>query len=294
MDMTGAAQDIQELVHAFAQVEGRELSHMKELWQARRFSFIHEACPKDVTQDFFMQALYSSALGFVVGDRAIAWKIGGLYVLYMLYETQLTEKRFKIYLSLEELEQLCILVKELKRHDCVVALKVIKFMLQRKVFLYGCVAINQRSIADSCDKLAAQAASRLHHARNRLLSNLPIQEHLYTDLTQDLLLDDFKHIDQEYEAAKNHVLTGLGTYDRVVDMPSFQDSNTTLGEELKEMVSDWDLQRKPFCPLPLDSHEEELVPQKRQRQKRGGEVRPIQQVRTEDDLLADEIMGLLE
>lgn len=44
-------------------VEGRELSHMKELWQARRFSFIHEACPKDVTQDFFMQALYSSALG---------------------------------------------------------------------------------------------------------------------------------------------------------------------------------------------------------------------------------------
>ncbi|CAM6042586.1 unnamed protein product [Sphagnum compactum] len=294
MDMTGAAQDIQELVHAFAQVEGRELSHMKELWQGRRFSFIHEACPKDVTQDFFMQALYSSALGFIVGDRAIAWKIGGLYVLYMLYETQLTEKRFKIYLSLEELEQLCILVKELKQHDCVVALKVIKFMLQRKVFLYGCVAINQRSIADSCNKLAAQAASRLHHARNRLLSNLPIQEHLYTDLTQDLSLDDFKHIDQEYEAAKNHVLTGLGTYDRVVDMPSFQDSNTTLGEELKEMVSDWERQRKPFCPLPLDSHEEELVPQKRQRQKRGGEVRPTQQVRTEDDLLADEIMGLLE
>jgi hypothetical protein len=68
-----------------------------------------------------------------------------------------------------------------------------------------------------------------------------------------LLLDDFKHIGQEYEAAKNHVLTGLGTYDRVVDMPSFQDSNTTLGEELKEMVSDWELQRKPFCPLPLDT-----------------------------------------
>jgi len=52
------------------------------------------------------------------------------------------------------------------------------------------------------------------------------------------------------------MLLGLGTYDRVVDMPSFQDSNTTLGEELKEMVSDWELQRKPFCPLPLDSHEE--------------------------------------
>jgi hypothetical protein len=132
--------------------------------------------------------------GFVVGDRAIAWKIGGLYVLYMLYETQLTEKRFKIYLSLEELEQLCILVKELKRHDCVVALKVIKFMLQRKVFLYGCVAINQRSIADSCDKLAAQAASRLHHARNRLLSNLPIQEHLYTDLVSSDLCFSVAHM----------------------------------------------------------------------------------------------------
>jgi hypothetical protein len=44
--------------------------------------------------------IYFGMTGFVVGDRAIAWKIGGLYVLYMLYETQLTEKRFKIYLSL--------------------------------------------------------------------------------------------------------------------------------------------------------------------------------------------------
>jgi hypothetical protein len=48
----------------------------------------------------FFFFFFPGMTGFVGGDRAIAWKIGGLYVLYILYETQLTEKRFKIYLSL--------------------------------------------------------------------------------------------------------------------------------------------------------------------------------------------------
>lgn len=44
------------------QMEAMRLDQLKDLWKSRSFSFIHEARPKDTTQAFFMQSLYSSAL----------------------------------------------------------------------------------------------------------------------------------------------------------------------------------------------------------------------------------------
>ena len=45
------------------QIGGVELSQMKKLWQDRLFSFIHEAKPTNIDPGFFMQAMYSYALG---------------------------------------------------------------------------------------------------------------------------------------------------------------------------------------------------------------------------------------
>jgi hypothetical protein len=36
----------------------------------------------------------------VKSDKSLSWKIGGLYVLYCLYETQFVEPYYLIYLSL--------------------------------------------------------------------------------------------------------------------------------------------------------------------------------------------------
>lgn len=167
--------------------------------------------------------------GYVKSDNSFSWKLGGLFVLYCLYETQLFNPRFLIYLSLgkilllsysshqkflqqvftstlqrgsghlilpvcnmfyawicwscahivlrkttcglnvktEDLEKLHSLVKELKRIEHVEGLKVVQTMLTDKVFLFGCVAVDQKSISDACDKLAREAGARLKHARSR-------------------------------------------------------------------------------------------------------------------------------
>ncbi|MCO5605533.1 hypothetical protein L7F22_059716 [Adiantum nelumboides] len=99
MDLSAFTADIDDLLAAFVEMDGKELAQMKELWRSRSFTFIHEARPSHVNPGFFMQALYSCALDYMGRTSQWSRKLGGLYVLYILYETQLFVPPFKIYLS---------------------------------------------------------------------------------------------------------------------------------------------------------------------------------------------------
>lgn len=293
MDLSAASRDIHELVEAFAQQEGMWLWQMKELWKGRGFSFIHEACPKDTTQAFFMQSLYSSALGHVKSvEKTLSWKLGGLYVLYCLYETQYVEPFYLIYLSLEDLEKLHGLVKELRQIEHAEALKVVRTMLRKETFLFGCVSVDQKSIADACEKLANQAAARLTHARFRLLANVPLQEHVYGSLNQDLSLDSVLSLVQDYAATKKQVFTGLGVLEEDTAGAS------SFGDELKEVADNWEVQKKDLLSINgLEIQPLKIKPaQPKRKRQQASEIIPQEQVdvQTEEDLLADEILGLID
>lgn len=92
--------DIDELVDEFTQIEATTLAEMKVIWRGRKFSFIHEARPTDKDSAFFMQTLYDRAISHMVGGDSFSRRLAGLYALYCLYETQLFDRPFKIYLSL--------------------------------------------------------------------------------------------------------------------------------------------------------------------------------------------------
>ncbi|XP_024398800.1 uncharacterized protein [Physcomitrium patens] len=294
MDLSAAGRDIHELVEAFAQAEEMSLRQLKELWKIRGFSFIHEACPKDTTQAFFMQSLYSSALGHVkCVERTLSWKLGGLFVLYCLYETQYVEPFYLIYLSLEDLERLHGLVKELRRIEHAEALKVLRTMLRKEAFLFGCVSVDQKSIADACEKLANQAAARLKHARFKLLANVPLQEHIYRSLTEDLSLDSVMSLVRDYAEAKQQVFTGLGVLgdDRTGAVPNF-------AEELRETADDWEIQKKDLLSINgLEIPPLRMQPsQPKRKRQNASEIVQKEEVGapTEEDLLADEILGLID
>lgn len=292
MDLSAASRDIHELLEAFAEQDGMSLWQLRELWKARGFSFIHEACPKDTTQAFFMQSLYSSALGHVKSvERPLSWRLGGLFVLYCLYETQYVEPYYLIYLSLEDLEKLHGLVKELRMIEHAEALKVVRTMLRKEAFLFGCVSVDQKSIADACEKLTNQAAARLKHARFRLLANVPLQDHVYGSLSQDLSLGSVFSLVQDYAAAKKQVFTGLGVVEDTAGSSNF-------GDDLKEVVDSWEVRRKDLLSIngleiqPLRLQSTQL---KRKRQQASETVaEEHMDAPTEEDLLADEILGLID
>lgn len=240
MDLTAPARDIEELVAAFADMQGTELAQMKELWRARNFSFIHEARPKDVRPSFYAQGLFSSALIHVVGDESLNWKVGALYVLYTLHGTQLQESCCKIYLSLEELEALLSLVKEIKKQGLTTALVVLRKMFAENMFLFGSVSANQKRIATTVARLVKQANARVHQARFRLLTNVPMQQHLSGHLGQELKLDELAQLTEEYAEAKRRAL-GEDT-DEGKEITE-EGTRPTLGAALLKDTKSWDVHK---------------------------------------------------
>lgn len=242
MDISAFSSDIDELVEAFTEIRGVELSQIKELWKSRSFTFIHEAKPNHVDPAFFMQALYSCALGFLEGDMPWLKKLGGLYVLYILYETQLFTPPFKIYLSTDDLENIYSLVKEAKAKGPLTALRVVNKMIMKDSFLYGSVTTNQKKMREAIDTLSSKAAERVQLARKRLFASSAAKQHFEGNLVKELGLDELVMLNEEYTMVKQRMYTGAaqGTED------SFRDLGPVLGSELKKDANSWMERRKRF------------------------------------------------
>ncbi|CAL9781671.1 unnamed protein product [Musa acuminata subsp. burmannicoides] len=90
MDLTPFKLDADELLDEFTEGNYTTLADMKRVWMAKKFSYIYEAKPTS-NEAFFMQSLYSYSI------RALLRRLGGLYCLYCLYETQPYKPAFKIY-----------------------------------------------------------------------------------------------------------------------------------------------------------------------------------------------------
>ncbi|KAI5057674.1 hypothetical protein GOP47_0027689 [Adiantum capillus-veneris] len=242
MDLSAFTADINELVSAFVEMGGQELSQMKELWRSRSFSFIHEAKPSHASQGFFMQTLYCCALDFMGRNSEWSRKLGGLYVLYILYETQFSVPPYKIYLSTDDLENLQLLVKEAKTKDSLTALRVVNRMMVRDFFLYGSVTISGKKMRETYDEYSSKAAENVKKARKRILSHSYAKEHFEGNLIKDLGLDGLALLNEEYAMAKQQVLKGVS----LTTQEDLGSLGTLLGEELRNEVKTWMEKRKRF------------------------------------------------
>ncbi|GJS98172.1 small nuclear RNA activating complex, subunit SNAP43 protein [Tanacetum coccineum] len=99
MDLKPFRLDIDELINDFAEVgEMTSLSDMKTIWLSKKFSCIFEAMP-NTKLGFVMQSLYAHCLGYMTSTNSISHRLGGLYCLYCIHETQPFNPPFRIYLS---------------------------------------------------------------------------------------------------------------------------------------------------------------------------------------------------
>nr|GMC65170.1 Small nuclear RNA activating complex (SNAPc), subunit SNAP43 [Ipomoea batatas] len=104
MDLKPFKLDIDDLISEFAEGGSTTLAEMKRVWLSKKFSFIFEASPS-TNQACFMQSLFAYSVGYAVSTRSLSHRLGGLYCLYCLFETQPFKPPFKIYLSLDLIKQ---------------------------------------------------------------------------------------------------------------------------------------------------------------------------------------------
>ncbi|XP_060172039.1 uncharacterized protein LOC132603138 isoform X2 [Lycium barbarum] len=220
-------------------------TEMKRVWVSKKFSYIFEASPsKD--QACFIQSLYAYCTGYMVSTHSLLSRLGGLYCLYCLYETQPFKPPFKIYISLGELKNLRNLVVEAKAKDVKVVPALAKRMLDRNMFLFGFVDVNEASAAERLDELTEVQNASIRIACKKLFSNSRIEHFTHLDMGSELEVDLLRQKSEEYARAKDLAIKGAGDMVDVESIKHITENRTLIGDVFEKTADDWKAQKELF------------------------------------------------
>ncbi|KAG4970749.1 hypothetical protein JHK82_036443 [Glycine max] len=253
-------QDIDELIGEFTQDESTTLAEIKRVWLSRKFSYIYEARPS-ANLAFFMQSLYAHCIGYMVGTATLSHRLGGLYCLYCLYETQPFNPSFKVYLSLGELKKLRILVADAKANDIKVALALVKRMLERNTFLFGSVDLMEGCVTETVNELQQLQNARIQVAYEKLFDSTSIDNYIQMDLGLEVDLDLLKKKSSGYATAKNVAIQEASNILDVENIKHLQKDKELIGDVVEKVANDWHVQKQTFYKqtgLGDDAYEKEL------------------------------------
>ncbi|KAJ8628802.1 hypothetical protein MRB53_022125 [Persea americana] len=245
MDLTPFKLDIDELLNEFVEHGSRTLADMKKVWLSRKFSYIFEARPT-TNLAFFMQSLYAHALSHMVPTGSLSRRLGAFYCLYCLYETQPFKPPFKIYLSLGELRRLRDLVVEAKQSSIRVLSALVKRMMDRNMFLFGSVDINDSAITERINEITKLQNVSVQIASERLFANTRIEERLHMDLGAELDLQVLRKMSTEYEKAKELTIKEASNFVGMEDIKHIAESRNRVGDATAKISEEWDAQKELF------------------------------------------------
>ncbi|CAK7345390.1 unnamed protein product [Dovyalis caffra] len=245
MDLSPFKLDIDELINEFVEGEFTTLADMKRVWLSRKFTYIFEASPP-TNLAFFMQSLYAHTIGHMLNTSSLSQRLGGLYCLYCLYETQPFKPPFKIYLSLGELKKLKNLVIDAKEHGIKVVPALVKRMLEKNTFLFGFVDLNESSVNETVKQLTELQDARVQVAYNKLFDDTRIEQFLHMDMGMEFDLDILKKMSTEYVGAKKHAIREASEVVDVQNIQHISDDRESIGDEVERITENWNVQRQVF------------------------------------------------
>ncbi|RAL53291.1 hypothetical protein DM860_006963 [Cuscuta australis] len=245
MDLKPFKLDIDELIGEFAEGGSTSLAEMKSVWLSKKFTYIFEASPS-TNQACFMQSLFAYCIGYVVSTRSLSHRLGGLYCLYCLFETQPFRPPFKIYLSLGELKKLRTLVADAKAKSIEVVCALVKSMLDRNMFLIGVVDINECSATERINEVTEIQNARIRTAYEKLFANTKIELFTRLDMGLELDLDSIKQRSTQYAMAKKRAIEGASKTVDVENIKHIAERTRSVGDALEQSAADWNVQKEAF------------------------------------------------
>ncbi|KAG7978993.1 hypothetical protein I3843_05G108200 [Carya illinoinensis] len=263
MDLSPFKRDIDELINEFAEGESTALADMKRVWISRKFSYIYEASPS-TNLAFFMQSLYAHSIGYMIGNASLSHRLGGLYCLYCLYETQPFKPPFRIYLSIGELKKLTNLVVDAKGKGLKVVSPLIRRMLEKNMFLFGSVEINEGSVTETVNQLTELQNARIQAAYKKLLANTRMEHFLHMDLASlraprlnprgpevngqgmEVDLNVVQKMSTEYAEAKKLAIEEASKVADVQDIKHIAEDKNLIGDTMEKITDDWIIHRDIF------------------------------------------------
>ncbi|KAL2500683.1 Small nuclear RNA activating complex (SNAPc) [Forsythia ovata] len=245
MDLKPFKLDIDELINDFDKGGSTTFAEFKRIWLSKKFSFIFEASPS-TNQACFMQSLYTHSIGYMVSTGSLSDRVGGLYCLYCLYETQPFKPPFKIYLSLGDLKRLKNLVVDTKTRDIKVVSTLVKRMLERNVFLFGSVDANEGSATERINELTEIQNARVQAAYKMLFAKTRLEQFIHMDLGRELDVDLIKKKAAEYAVAKELSIREASKEIDVQNVKHIAENKRSIGDTVEKIAVDWNFQKESF------------------------------------------------
>eukprot|EP01098_Paradermamoeba_levis_P004669 TRINITY_DN1988_c0_g1_i6.p1 TRINITY_DN1988_c0_g1~~TRINITY_DN1988_c0_g1_i6.p1 ORF type:complete len:255 (-),score=74.81 TRINITY_DN1988_c0_g1_i6:425-1123(-) len=110
----------------------------KQLWKQRKFSLIHQAKYPELEEREFVSTLFTSTLSFLTSSHTLQLKLGVMYCLYLLYETQLVEPKVNIKVSMYLWLEFLKLYENIKQNLILDAYQIFRKMKREKFFCFTC------------------------------------------------------------------------------------------------------------------------------------------------------------
>ncbi|KAH0633479.1 hypothetical protein KY284_036265 [Solanum tuberosum] len=140
-----------------------------------------------------------------------------------------------------ELKNLRNVVAEAKAKDVKVVPAVVKRMLDRNMFLFGFVDVNESSAAERLDELSeVQNASIQIACKNR------IEHFTHMDMGLELEVDLLKQKSADYARAKDLAIKEASDIVDVESIKHIAENQTLIGDMVGKTADDWKAQKELF------------------------------------------------
>eukprot|EP00850_Spirogloea_muscicola_P003101 SM000012S25363 [mRNA] locus=s12:656971:660204:- [translate_table: standard] len=254
------------------------LAAFKSAWRARSFALVHEGRPRGTSRARFLQQLYAAALEHLRAGATVLAEAGALYALYCLYHTQPPAAApVRIYISLAKLRRLQNLAEMARMEGPWEVAAVLRRMLAEHAFLLGAVDCDQsKAVARWAARAREAALNKIMREQYvsvltflsvlavglpaRLLSRMPLSDHLEDSLVEELGLHQLHSLCQAYAAVRQRVFTGGEDEELAKEQapPAQSELAGEVGAQLLREAGAWDTSREAALKLAAERHAREV------------------------------------
>nr|GMC58652.1 uncharacterized protein LOC109178768 [Ipomoea batatas] len=119
-------------------------------------------------------------------------------------------------------------------------------MLERNMFLFGFVDINEGSTTERVNELTEIQNARVQTAYEKLFANTRIEHFTHLDMGKELDADLIKQRSTEYAMAKKQAIEEASKIVDIENIKHIVENKRSIGETIEQKAGDWNAQKDAF------------------------------------------------
>uniref|UniRef100_A0A673NEX4 snRNA-activating protein complex subunit 1-like n=1 Tax=Sinocyclocheilus rhinocerous TaxID=307959 RepID=A0A673NEX4_9TELE len=181
--------DCEELLGRFQQTESVRYEEFSAIWREMDFSGVFFGTQSDHEKRYFTRLIFTIAYRYILPPYSFQIRVGGLYMIYGLYNTQLIWPKEKIRIALKDWYDVQKLIADAKSCQHLDVVYIFKRLLSSKAFCFTAMP----------QKLTFEARERVQHNVNEEFRD---HKNRVTELASIEMLEEIANMHGHYERLK--------------------------------------------------------------------------------------------